>query len=348
MQREQSKQSPAFQTQTANCNKWSCSPTCSGSTCTPVLGINQSFCIPRHMLTSLAPHSLCGGTRILLLMAHQPMGWISTVPKLHQKSWPASFSKPSYRRRALYPARTEETTKVIRGQEFGTTGLVATAWPSELRTGYQSFSSNYSSKLPSNQKRNHMLVSSHSPTMVFPAPKSLSSCRVQRAAVLLDQLPSALWSFPQGLDVPSCQRLLWRLTYNLDDRCNPVHTAGEHSITVQHFHFHSFHHIIPLIEERHLKDWGSHVGRGMWESEQGSGPSSFQRHVLGSYTFTLNTGLHALHLLVLPTPWNSLTVPNISLGCSLMIPKGRIPYSNTWLFHYQMSYYSKVAANIPL
>lgn len=54
---------------------------------------------------SLLINSLRGGTRILLLMAHQPMGWTSTVPRLHQKSWLASFSKPSYRSSTRYPAR---------------------------------------------------------------------------------------------------------------------------------------------------------------------------------------------------------------------------------------------------
>jgi hypothetical protein len=48
-------------------------------------------------------NSLRGGTRILLLIAHQPMGWTSTVPRLHQKSWVASFSKPSYRSSTRYP-----------------------------------------------------------------------------------------------------------------------------------------------------------------------------------------------------------------------------------------------------
>lgn len=75
-----------------------------------------------------------------------------------------------------------------------------------------------------------------------------------RADVLVDQLHSALQSFPQKLVIPSCQELHWRHTYSLDDRCNPVHAAGEHGITVQHFHFHTFHDIIPLIEEWHLKD----------------------------------------------------------------------------------------------
>lgn len=51
--------------------------------------------------------SLRGGTRILLLMAHQPMGWTSTVPRLHQKSWLASFSKPSYRSSTRYPEKEE-------------------------------------------------------------------------------------------------------------------------------------------------------------------------------------------------------------------------------------------------
>lgn len=40
-------------------------------------------------------------------MAHQPMGWTSTVPRLHQKSWLASFSKPSYRSSTRYPERRE-------------------------------------------------------------------------------------------------------------------------------------------------------------------------------------------------------------------------------------------------
>lgn len=52
-------------------------------------------------------NSLRGGTRILLLMAHQPIGWTSTVPRLHQKSWLASFSKPSYRSSTRYPEQEE-------------------------------------------------------------------------------------------------------------------------------------------------------------------------------------------------------------------------------------------------
>ena len=52
-------------------------------------------------------NSLRGGTRILLLMSHQPMGWTSTVPRLHQKSWLASFSKPSYRSSTRYPEQEE-------------------------------------------------------------------------------------------------------------------------------------------------------------------------------------------------------------------------------------------------
>lgn len=58
---------------------------------------------------SLLINSLRGGTRILLLMAHQPMGWTSTVPRLHQKSWLASFSKPSYRSSTRYPGRGRST-----------------------------------------------------------------------------------------------------------------------------------------------------------------------------------------------------------------------------------------------
>lgn len=62
-------------------------------------------------------YSLRGGTRILLLMAHQPMGWTSTVPRLHQKSWLASFSKPSYRSSTRYPGRRKRASPSEGGRE---------------------------------------------------------------------------------------------------------------------------------------------------------------------------------------------------------------------------------------
>lgn len=54
-------------------------------------------------------HLLFGGTRGLLLEAHQPTGCTSGMHKLHQKSLLLSLSKPSYRRSALNPAEGQET-----------------------------------------------------------------------------------------------------------------------------------------------------------------------------------------------------------------------------------------------
>lgn len=54
---------------------------------------------------SMAQGSLFGGTRGLPLDAHHPTGCTSGMQRLHQKSLPLSLSKPSYRRRALNPAR---------------------------------------------------------------------------------------------------------------------------------------------------------------------------------------------------------------------------------------------------
>lgn len=55
--------------------------------------------------TSLTHGSLFGGTRGLPLEAHHPTGCTSGMQRLHQKSLLLSLSKPSYRRRALNPAR---------------------------------------------------------------------------------------------------------------------------------------------------------------------------------------------------------------------------------------------------
>lgn len=133
-------------------------------------------------------------------------------------------------------------------------------WPSLLCIGYQSFSSHSGSrtalaKSPATRTGTRCWFPP-APTLAYFLFQNLSAIAEEllRAGALHDQLHSALQSFPQRLAVPSCQELHWRRTYSLDDRRNPVHAAGEHSITVQYFHFHTFHHIIPLIEERHLKN----------------------------------------------------------------------------------------------
>lgn len=79
-------------------------------------------------------NSLRGGTRILLLMAHQPMGWTSTVPRLHQKSWLPSFSKPSYRSSTRYPG--EDTSR----SEGGCDGERCVLRPSSFHSLTQTFS----------------------------------------------------------------------------------------------------------------------------------------------------------------------------------------------------------------
>lgn len=38
----------------------------------------------------------------------------------------------------------------------------------------------------------------------------------------------------------------------LDDSGDPVHPAGEHSITVEDFHLHPLHDVFPLVIEGHL------------------------------------------------------------------------------------------------
>ena len=56
------------------------------------------------LFVTLGPgRSPCGGTNSLLVMAHHPIVFTSPETRLHQKSWLLSCSKPSYRRRALYP-----------------------------------------------------------------------------------------------------------------------------------------------------------------------------------------------------------------------------------------------------
>lgn len=68
----------------------------------------------------LADGLLFGGTRGLPLEAHQPTGCTSGIHRLHQKSLLLSLSKPSYRRRALNPARAkkrkEKTQLVVNTQ----------------------------------------------------------------------------------------------------------------------------------------------------------------------------------------------------------------------------------------
>lgn len=79
------------------------------STKTPALIFYQ----PSHgtgirMQHMLADGLLFGGTRGLPLEAHQPTGCTSGIHRLHQKSLLLSLSKPSYRRRALNPARAKK------------------------------------------------------------------------------------------------------------------------------------------------------------------------------------------------------------------------------------------------
>ena len=61
----------------------------------------KSICYKKYIYINI--DILFGGTRGLLLDAHQPTGWISGMPRLHQKSLLVSLSKPSYRSSALNP-----------------------------------------------------------------------------------------------------------------------------------------------------------------------------------------------------------------------------------------------------
>lgn len=67
---------------------------------TPPSAAITSSCPTRH-----SSYSLLGGTRGLLLEAHHPTGCTSGMQRLHQKSLLLSPSKPSYRKRALKPAK---------------------------------------------------------------------------------------------------------------------------------------------------------------------------------------------------------------------------------------------------
>lgn len=72
----------------------------------------------RAALSESSAHgSLFGGTRGLPLEAHHPTGCTSGIQRLDQKSLLVSLSKPSYRRRALNPAR-QETQQSLKQHPF--------------------------------------------------------------------------------------------------------------------------------------------------------------------------------------------------------------------------------------
>lgn len=63
-------------------------------------------------------------------------------------------------------------------------------------------------------------------------------------------------------------------TCGLDDRGDPVHPAGKHSVTVEHLHLHPLHHILPLVVEGDLEEERPQRNRERiaWAGRKSTGP----------------------------------------------------------------------------